>query len=301
MAKWLSGVFAVCLASREDENIGLLQVATQQRDSDDPNFLQLPKDRPPMCEETSVNMPFKQLALIHNPRTGGTTMEECAIDAPHDLRWGRRQARLNTTGLPMLKTNGPADFCSRWHTPPNLLPYYKDKETFCVVRNPYDRLLSQYGYMCKYGFDFDDLDGEWKWNPIDKCGNSTERMNALLYKVLQKVKSNPYNFDCHFLPQAAYVWGWDPEKKIVDEGKKHCDNMLRFEPSLPDAFNQLMKEHGYAYHMTDHAAGTKTDDSLNVLQPQHLSAEVIQLYNDLLDVDFRLLGYDILLMASSVF
>merc|ERR1740139_822321 len=108
--------------------------------------------------------------------------------------------------------------CKKQHTPPNLLRYFterqaEDRETFCMVRNPYSKLISQFGFMCGSNW------GTWGQH----CG-SADLMNEKLLEALKYVKEvSLFKYDCHLLPQSAYVWGWNLETNTVDNSSKHCD------------------------------------------------------------------------------
>lgn len=238
----------------------------------DEEVLQYYDSEPGMCpgqeKLADVKKPFRPLAFIHIPRTGGTTIEDCTGEEdPVELRWGRH-AHLWHSGEP--------HWCSLQHWPPSELSYYNDKETFCVVRDPYTRLMSQYRSMITQHFSTWGKDGR----------DSADVMNEQLLEKLQKVKEKPTESDCHFLPQAAYVFGWDKDTETVTESKKHCDNMLRFEDEWT-SFNSLMVDHGYSYEMIHRDTTSKFN-----LTVEDLSDQVVQLYNEIVEVDFRLLNYE---------
>jgi hypothetical protein len=106
---------------------------------------------------------------------------------------------------------------SRWHVPPELFlsyvghagvkPYVKPK--FCVVRNPYSRMVSEYEY--------------------EKSINKTTHVNvnAFIRDEFQQYRQNKYVFDGHLIPQFEYALG--------------CEHILKFE-NLETEFDNLMEQ-----------------------------------------------------------
>jgi len=219
----------------------------------------------------------KGLTLIHIPRTGGTSIEECSRGESKGNRWGNL--------APDLKLHGNKAFgCYVQHTPPNLVQYYQGKDTFCVVRNPYTRLISEFGYMAGMN-----------WGSWGEHSDSIDILNEKLLVALQEAQDKAKTHDCHLLPQAAYVYGWDDNKSSVDMSKKHCDNVLRFEPKLDKSFNRLMKKYGYTYRLQHKSsAGTHSNDKFKKLKPKHLSRPVLDLVNKMWAKDFKLFKYKML-------
>merc|ERR1719478_1680651 len=172
------------------------------------------------------------LSLIHIPRTGGTTIEDCTEDEPvDDDRWGRKNSRIQGAYL-FTQT----EWCNRQHLPASMLPEVfaqkPERETFCVVRDPYDRILSQHGF---------DVGNEGDLARKQKC--NVEHLNAYIKESFgdMNTKKSPYINDCHFLPQAAYAFAWDATRLAVDRSVRSCKHVLRFE-TLANDFDKLMEE-----------------------------------------------------------
>ena len=120
-------------------------------------FLKLPEvngSDPYQCRQTDV-------VLIHIPKTGGTSIEKAGLKSRDRLLWGlqydnprfrRRRRDLPTlnSSIPICKGNFGKRCCSWWHVPPRYLldwrPYFGAPTRFCVVRNPYARVLSEYAF-----------------------------------------------------------------------------------------------------------------------------------------------------------
>jgi len=226
----------------------------------------------------------RKLALIHIPRTGGTTIEDCSQnEADDDDRWSARNARFHfQVPLP----NG-AGKCWGQHIPPTMEPMqtlfapFAD-DTFCVVRDPFARLVSEYGFY-----------QSWTKPENRKCG--ADWMNIRMVEWLSKYlglngsKPGPYSRDCHMLPQAAYVYGWDPVKSEVLRDVKSCKNIIRFEKLHAD-FNSLMEKRGYPYRLT----AKKSMPSLQcttTLRREDFSPRAKELVYQIYRDDFELLGY----------
>lgn len=232
-------------------------------------------------KNSSVHKPLKELTFIHIPRTGGGTVEECS-EKSHLWGYQDREAMAH-----WIDTGVHAKHCGHcwWHMPPNTLSsYYEGKETFCTIRNPYTRLISEFGILMER-------------NGKVKMADNITFVNEFLYQQLQWLKQQDqegpgrgYN-DCHWVPQSGYVWGWHFKNSTVDTSKQYCKNIVHFDPDLPTSFNALMKKHGYGYHLdTEHRMHAQK--SAFDLQPKHLSRKVIDLFNELFDVDFKLLGFE---------
>merc|ERR550532_3348493 len=83
--------------------------------------------------------------FIHIPRNAGTSIEDCTSEEPEKLRWGRLSHDLQG-GIDRDVTH-----CYMQHVPPSVLPdVYAGRETFCVVRDPYARAISQLGFAAGY-------------------------------------------------------------------------------------------------------------------------------------------------------
>ncbi|KAJ8601709.1 hypothetical protein CTAYLR_003173 [Chrysophaeum taylorii] len=147
--------------------------------------------------------PKKQFAFLHIPKTAGATIEELL---------GKRERRVNN----VTKLGG----CVFWHTPPQFLRPnpYAHTPTFCVVREPLDRLLSEFKMYTK-----------------GPKINSTRAAVTFMQRVLVRRVPTYVGKDCHYWPQ--HLWVWDAS------GACTCRHVLRFE-RLEHDFDTLMREWG---------------------------------------------------------
>jgi len=170
-------------------------------------------------------------------------------------------------------------WCSSWHVPPRYLgnpeDYYSGSPVFCVVRHPYERIVSEYKYQLAIDY------GRYKTTVYDKEPCTEEGINHFVQTTLQKVLSgDPFLNDCHMIPQNEYVWGVD---------RQWCTEVLHIE-NLADAFNNLMATHGYTVHMDDINMHMKST-VCPLLSRGNLTNETKRLVNLVYLEDFRLLQY----------
>jgi hypothetical protein len=230
----------------------------------------------------------RKLTLIHIPRPGGTTIAACSKDeADDDDRWSARNTKYH---FQVVLPNGGGR-CWGQHIPATVEPMQAlfqpsvdSDDTFCVVRDPFARLVSEYGFY-----------QSWTKPENRKCG--AEWMNMRMVEWMNKylglngTKAGPYSRDCHMLPQAAYVYGWDPNEKKVLRNVKSCKNIIRFEKLHAD-FNSLMEARGYPYRMTAKKSMPSTECT-TTLRRGDFSPEAKKLVYEVYKDDFELLGYPI--------
>merc|ERR1719188_624882 len=124
---------------------------------------------------TAIGGRVKPIALIHIPRTGGTTMEECTKgERLNAYKWGTLNTDLHRPNRTYINKKGSR--CWGQHVPPTTaVDFFKGRETFCVLRNPYSRMISEFGHrQAMYS---------------DNTGPCTvENLNKRLIEWLQEIK-----------------------------------------------------------------------------------------------------------------
>ena len=136
------------------------------------------------------------LDFVHIPKTGGTGIVA-------SLGAGARSAAKRKRGF---FRDGRRCRCSAWHVPPRYAPRARHRpQTFCVVRDPLERLLSEFRFR-----EFPDR-------------NDRDAAEAWLRTVLPKL--NSCDLDCHLLPQHEFVWD--------ARGRRTCDHVLRHDRLRP--------------------------------------------------------------------
>ena len=130
------------------------------------------------------------LKFIHIPKCAGTSIEDSAKE--NNLLWGRFD-----TSLRSYKN------ISAWHCPQQMKPY-----CFCVVRNPFDRFISQF-YHENPGTNY-----------------NSKKLNDFIKIKISQIKHDINIEDNHYLPQHIF--------------SKKCHIIISFD-NLQDKLNNLMK------------------------------------------------------------
>jgi Sulfotransferase family len=191
---------------------------------------------------------MKPLKLIHITKTAGTSIED--IGKKHGINWGRYDTEYKTPrGIKY------HDYFT--NVDKNIQNKY---DWFMVVRNPYDRILSE--YYCKYG----------GIGLRTNKNTSVIEMNRYIINKIDSMKQRKYGD--HYSPQHLYL---DTSKNI---------HILKFE-NLEKEFNELMKK--YNLNIT---LNMKSNESIKQYSVKDFSNTLIKLINEVYAKDFELFGYD---------
>ena len=155
----------------------------------------------------------KQLKFIHITKTAGTSIEDLGLK--HHIKWGRfDKESFEMYDKDSLKIGNP------WHIPFIFLDKeYKQKfDWFIVVRNPYDRVLSE--YYCK-------------WNNKDKYFIKTQDKTEFNKMIIEKIKRK-------VVPFTDTRPTLEPQHNYIDKCTKI--HILKFE-NLKVDFDNLMKKY----------------------------------------------------------
>ena len=224
----------------------------------------------------------RSLELLHIPKTGGTAIEKAAWGA--GIRWGAchystpKEVHCLNPDFPKDPSKNLAvtrfDKNERWHTP---LQYFlsnplQDADIFAVIRNPYDRYISE--YYCKWGGI-----GAPKKNKDDP-----DVMNRYLQeRIPQEFKK------AHWLPQHYYMYD--------ENGQRMVDHILHFE-NLHNEFSALMKMYNLDVVLPvpekkDHASNT------NRLTAKDLYPETLAIINRVAAKDFEIGQYPMVISMNT--
>jgi hypothetical protein len=187
---------------------------------------------------------MSDLKFVHIPKTGGTSIETAAKEL--GINWGKyeRQNQYLIHGI------------NKWHTPQRI-----EGVVFCVVRNPYERILSNFRHLhqiTQYKVDI---------------------LNTWIPKILQQVKENPYLRDAHFLQQSEYA--------------QHCDIHLLYN-DLQRELDWVCDLHGAPKMVLPHHFGGPEQDIKRGGQEYYqfviedISSENLGLIKEFYSKDFEL-------------
>lgn len=232
---WVYALFADVHASTHPSIHPLQSMAASSDKQTSCALLQVGK------QSTTAGASECDLQFLHIPKNAGTTIENWGKQA--GIKWGSNlfsdiiHDDINVSG----------SLCGAHHVPPSMLntssrkPYLGSAEVFCVKRDPYSRLVSEYGYRLQH-YLLDDnfqmtlsqLDAEQICPGCDEhIACSASGMNYFLNSILTMIKNKsvPPSIDrCHFLPQVDYIWSG---------GHQTCKHVLTLE-NLTDEFEELM-------------------------------------------------------------
>ncbi len=175
------------------------------------------------------------IEFIHIPKNAGTTIENIANDV--NIKWGRFKPEHKEYNSMNNEIN---DKCSYWHIPPKDFDnnsIYDVNETFCVLRNPYDRIVSEYKYRNK------------------NEEHTPEKMNSWIKEHLIPENYQHGGLNCHFLPQSDFIY--DAQNNVT------CDNILDFD-NLSSEFNKLTELHDIDLKLNNGIKHNKTMKSVTV-------------------------------------
>lgn len=255
--------------------------------------------------ESTIPIPLtkKDLLFVHIPKNAGTSIEKTA--ASEGLNWGyclfesnkkkKKKARSNNPSIcptenelstiiheKPLETNSPY-----WHYPVQYLPkniqrLYKSATLFAVVRNPYERFISEYYYICSV----------YK-NVFRACHadpNDATLLNQVLVKQFNKVKQcKRKNTECYYMMGGHFIPQYD---FIFDAyGNRMVDHVLHFE-NIEEEFDELMSENNYEdMDLSKKENQRKVRTKKSVLDVDDLDKSTVELINELYSEDFGIGNY----------
>lgn len=200
-----------------------------------------------------INTPENKLEFIHIPKTGGTSIEN--LGKKYNIHWGI------FNNIYMVEKN--IENVNFWHN--NLFMY--DKNNFTIVRNPYDRIISEFFYRLKI-----------KWVNYD---NNIEGFKKWLEYIFKEYKKDKNVYDNHILPQTEYVYDKYNNKRI--------EYVLKLEDNINEQLDNLFKQYNLNIdiNMLEHNNTTNKTFGKNDLDQITLDS-IYEFYKR----DFELLGYE---------
>jgi hypothetical protein len=194
-----------------------------------------------------MSVPTKELKFIHITKTAGTSIETVGLEK--NKRWG-----INHTEYGF------------WHSlfPEKPLDLKEKYDWFMVVRNPYNRILSEYHFL------------------VGALGykHTKDEFNLFINKWIKNASKNIENHSLygrkggdHFTEQYKYL---DSSIPI---------HILKFE-NIKEDFNELMKKYSYNIILNK-----KIQISKKIFGVNDFSNKTLELIKEVYKKDFELFGY----------
>lgn len=150
---------------------------------------------------------------------------------------------------------------------------YEGADLFAVVRDPYDRLLSEFYYICRRKIT------KW-WDAVD-CNQTRiqepEYMNEWMQHKLQQMPADRLspkdflNYNGHFTSQSHFLVSYPSEIRMVDY-------VLRMD-NLSSEFAALMKAYGTPVEMSPHKKNVARNDTSD-LDSRHFDSKTLALLHE---------------------
>jgi hypothetical protein len=190
----------------------------------------------------------KELMFVHIPKNAGTTITTISRGR-FNPNWGTGADSVRGT-----RSMPDGSVCTLAHVPPHMFDPpnpYEDPGTdvFCVTRDPWERMRSEYGWSVKCSKIPACRRDMHRRNvalvrPLNGSLCSLEAFNGWAMERLGAVEGGrPYSNDCHLVPQWSFVEGPD--------GKRWCKETLPI-AQLSPRFNELMESRGINLRLPPH-------------------------------------------------
>lgn len=178
-----------------------------------------------------------------------------------------------------------------WHLPAYLFPVanvnpYQNAELFGVIRDPYDRMVSEFYYICTLTVR------PWRPNQCDRSKLfDVKYMNEWL---VRKMRDRAWNSSLayvadngHFTPQYDFIYGPNQVRML--------DYVLKMNDALADDFQRLMvafDRPGVQLKKMNALSAVARGDSQTHLDVHNLTAATLRVIHEMYSLDFTSGGYD---------
>lgn len=220
---------------------------------------------------------MKELQFSHITKTAGTSVEHFC--KKKNIFWGMENKNFWLNLNSKSKTSIISG--DEWHLPLSFLPDDCLDETlnkfdfFCIVRNPYERVISE--YYCNYGSRFF----------IDKTKINLKEIKEFQKNLnfgLEKIKNSKFLKVSHWQKQHLYVF--KNKKRIIKK-----ENVIFYE-NLKESLNELFER--YQLNLGDFDVHKTHGGVEKIFNIKSLSDENICLINEIYKNDFDFFGYEML-------
>lgn len=199
-----------------------------------------------------------KLNFSHITKTAGSSIEDCASE--NQIQWGRN----NFAFWKMIAIESNINVIDPWHIP---ISFCKNKSIkneilsnnifFTVVRNPYERCISE--YFCVWNIDKQNMD-----------------INSYINKKLKYIQNMEIKYNGHFIPQHFYVY---------ENNKKYINHVIYYE-NIKKSFDNLMKKYNLNIQLNKQINVSKKPFDI-----KNLTKETIDVIQKTYELDFVKFGY----------
>jgi len=245
----------------------------------------------------------RHLNFVHIAKNAGSSIVQAAIQA--NLNWGDCLFRQHWPGrtcpqapVQTWPDDDPAGWRRVWwHLPIQSLPLeelsensttgaiftnpYQDFDLFAVIRNPYDRAVSEFYYHCgRYPNLCSGLHGRRAARVMNR---NIQKACKLQLRTIKTSADYVYH-ECHWIPQYDF---------FVHEPKGHrkIDHLLHLE-TLEEEFDSLMKAYNLTHvRLPSQPVKPRNNDQMHVL---NLTMSTIKLIEVVYEHDFVLGEYEMM-------
>lgn len=224
-------------------------------------------------QKGKISEGFPDLAFVHIPKTGGDAVSMASTPIfPYGFGL-RANLAMN---LMVDKTKQGSNFCYFEQLPPKEITKlyskkvfeesYAKRTVFCAVRNPYDRILSEW-HNCL----------EFKNGKCLSC--DAQSMNNFVQTELAAFTKGDYlRNECQYIPQTDFL-----------QGEGGCSKLLDFD-HLERDFNELMHAHGYNLTLPEKKKEKVLTPCQRSVSTANLTATSRKLIEKVYAQDFKELG-----------
>jgi len=222
------------------------KLPAQQSERDGEAAYQAASKGPPAPRKDDPLAHVASLRFLHIPKTGGTTVETFGKEL--GLRWGMYDEGFSSKSA--------EHRCSAWHVPQRPAKKGAHDRTFCVLRHPAERLVSEFNHeaaLMQGG-----LRPEFHHEASEAAYCDGDRFDAWVHRALDQAQRRKNYMDCHLVQQTEYA--------------QFCDLFARL-PSLEADLKTLLGCYGdgrekLANHSVGHLPGGRVQQEKRGHEPR---------------------------------
>ena len=178
-------------------------------------------------QDTYTEPDDSKLLFVHIPKNAGSYVESILND--NNIKVGKfddKVKKYNKSKPYDVVSDEKHGQCSHWHIPPkyNKNINFDGYITFAVLRDPIDRILSEYNWVSTR-----DINHDFSEMIFD------DDINSWVDKILSKPKDINFVHDCHILPQLEF---------LTDVNGNMVENILLTDNIVED-LNDFLIDYGY--------------------------------------------------------